>query len=100
MSTNRRKRCVLLSLDRRRARTIPRLEALPQTSSPLWGFPFTTAPAKSRLGVRDRVVFLKPPATSPMSLGLIAAADAELVYCAAQKSEIAALIGLEDFVQI
>src|SRR5208282_6106114 len=31
-------------------------------------------PAKSRPGVRGRVVFLNRPATSPMSLGLIAAA--------------------------
>src|ERR1039458_8926752 len=36
--------------------------------------PFTAMPAKSRPGVRGSVVFLKRPATFPMSLGLMAAA--------------------------
>ncbi len=44
--------------------------------------------------------FLEPSRDIPDVAGLIAAAEAKLVYCAAQKSEIAALIGLEDFVEI
>src|SRR5580658_2823467 len=36
--------------------------------------PLMAMPAKSRPGVRGRVVFLKRPATFPMSLGLMAAA--------------------------
>src|SRR5271170_6941880 len=56
------------------SRLIPSVGELPHTSTPSSCFPFTTTPAKSRPGVRGRVVFLKCPATSPTSLGLIAAA--------------------------
>src|SRR3984885_104585 len=56
------------------SRIIPSAGQLPQTCSPFSRLPATTVPAKSRPGVRGRVVVLKRPATFPISLGLIAAA--------------------------